>query len=105
MENKGVIIFTLIAIAIILIIARIFEWPKPEKNITDFTSCAEAGFPITETYPRQCIDKNQKVFIEEVTAIEVPVLGKKLPVPTETASTRSKTSTSSSPSLKNSSST
>ncbi len=67
MRNKGVIIFTLIAIALILIIARIFQWSEPEKIVTDFTSCAEAGFPVMESYPRQCIDKDQQVFVEKIT--------------------------------------
>ncbi|MFA7244700.1 MAG: Gmad2 immunoglobulin-like domain-containing protein [Candidatus Magasanikbacteria bacterium] len=37
-----------------------------EKIITNFTECLEAGFPIMESYPRQCKTTDNKNFIEDI---------------------------------------
>ncbi|MFH0892590.1 MAG: GerMN domain-containing protein [Candidatus Falkowbacteria bacterium] len=42
--------------------------PCGEAPITNFTDCAAAGFPIMESYPRQCRTDNGKTFTEEATA-------------------------------------
>jgi len=36
--------------------------------IASFTECADAGFPVMESYPRQCRDANGNLFVEDVTA-------------------------------------
>ncbi|MCX6713689.1 MAG: hypothetical protein NTV48_01115 [Candidatus Vogelbacteria bacterium] len=107
MQNRGVIIFTLIAIAVILIIARIFQWPEPAKIPTNFSSCVEAGFPIMESYPRQCIDKNQRVFVEEkmTEATSTPLKIEVLIPKNSTASPQTSTSSKINPKTPTSSST
>lgn len=45
--------------------------PKPEtgcgdSKINSFFDCANAGYPIMESYPRQCRYSNNKVFVEEI---------------------------------------
>src|SRR3989339_374420 len=37
-----------------------------ENAVTDFASCAAAGYPIMESYPRQCRAKNGKTFTENI---------------------------------------
>ncbi len=37
-----------------------------EKKINDFKDCAAAGYPIMESYPRQCRTADEKTFIEEI---------------------------------------
>ncbi|OGF28172.1 hypothetical protein A2303_01920 [Candidatus Falkowbacteria bacterium RIFOXYB2_FULL_47_14] len=42
--------------------------PCEGAPITNFTDCAAAGYPIMESYPRQCRTDNGKTFTEEVAA-------------------------------------
>jgi hypothetical protein len=37
-----------------------------EAGITDFLSCADAGFPVTESFPAQCRTPSGKVFTEDI---------------------------------------
>ncbi len=52
------------------------------KNITTFTECIDAGFPILETYPEQCKTPDRRTFINESqkmsTTTEVVVATSKL---------------------------
>ncbi|MEK6871569.1 MAG: hypothetical protein AABX16_01565 [Nanoarchaeota archaeon] len=38
----------------------------PQETITDFESCAAVGYPVMESYPRQCRTANGKIFVEDV---------------------------------------
>lgn len=38
------------------------------KTVTNFKECADAGYPVMESYPRQCKTPDGKNFVEEVTA-------------------------------------
>lgn len=47
----------------------------PQKNIANFTECANAGNPIMESYPRQC-NANGKTYVENVeTSPRPPIVG------------------------------
>ncbi len=37
-----------------------------EKKITNFQECLDAGYPVMESYPRQCITIDGQTFIEEI---------------------------------------
>ena len=37
------------------------------KNINTFEECANAGYPIAESYPRQCRTPEGRLFVEELT--------------------------------------
>ncbi len=39
---------------------------EKEIEISDFENCAKAGYPILESYPRQCKTPDGKTFIEEI---------------------------------------
>ena len=41
--------------------------PKtPKKEIANFEECASAGYPILESYPRQCAIRGGKTFVEKI---------------------------------------
>ncbi len=40
--------------------------PEPTVTIANFTECAAAGYPIMESYPRQCRASNGQVFQEDI---------------------------------------
>jgi hypothetical protein len=48
--------------------ALLFNKNKTEKypNISNFTDCANAGYPIAESYPRQCFGPDGQSFYEEI---------------------------------------
>lgn len=39
---------------------------KSTKGISDFETCAKAGYPVLESYPRQCITSDKKSFTEQL---------------------------------------
>lgn len=41
---------------------------EPEKAVTNFEECAEAGYPVMESYPRQCRTPDGKNFTEDTGA-------------------------------------
>lgn len=43
---------------------------KPLQNITDFESCAKAGYPIMESFPERCTTPDEKTFTRELTEEE-----------------------------------
>lgn len=53
------------------------ESPSPNAPVTDFSSCARAGFPIMESMPRRCAIPDGRSFVEEIPAlapIELPLI-------------------------------
>lgn len=71
MEKRKVInkyMKKIIFVVVILIIAILgISFFKNQKTIviTNFTECVTAGYPVMESYPRQC-QANGQVFVEEV---------------------------------------
>jgi hypothetical protein len=37
----------------------------PKPKVTSFEECAKAGYPVMESYPRQCTVAGGKTFVEE----------------------------------------
>jgi hypothetical protein len=59
----GVLILLLILLtAIIFILIKYYNF-KDNPEINDFISCEAAGYPVMESYPRQC-RANGKTFVE-----------------------------------------
>ncbi|HUT21980.1 MAG TPA: DUF333 domain-containing protein [Candidatus Bipolaricaulota bacterium] len=44
----------------------LFEKMKIEGKISDFDECADAGYAIMESYPRQCRTEDGRLFVEEI---------------------------------------
>ena len=58
-------------IAVIIILAGIGFYfrlnrklPSPSNKITDFEECVRAGYPVRESYPRQCWTPDGRGFVE-----------------------------------------
>jgi len=41
---------------------------KAFKSVTNFEECVEAGYPVMESYPRQCRGKD-KTFVEDISGL------------------------------------
>lgn len=59
----AVFLIALAAVATIIIFRH--KSPKPPK-VTNFEQCAAAGYPIMESYPRQCRTVDGRLFFEAV---------------------------------------
>ncbi len=60
-----------IILAIILIITTFLVWDyisnkSPEKTINSFEECVAKGYPVLESYPRQCKTPDGKTFTEDI---------------------------------------
>lgn len=66
--KSRIIILSLIAVGIIVIVAYIWRGKvvAPVPTVNNFTDCVQAGFPVAESFPRQCRTSEGKVFVEEV---------------------------------------
>jgi hypothetical protein len=62
------VIFVAVAVAIVLNRAQ----PQTDKfaGIKTFSDCAGAGYPVMQSYPRQCSLPNGKFFVEQLVAQE-----------------------------------
>ena len=63
---------TIIAAIIIILVAAAFFFAylinrKSVGKVNDFEQCAKLGFPVMESYPRQC-KADSKTFVEEINA-------------------------------------
>lgn len=71
MRNKS---FWLILTLLILLVAGFWLWRANDRketssnqpNITNFTQCATAGYPVGESHPRQCFGPNGQTFVEQL---------------------------------------
>lgn len=50
--------------------ANMFSATNELLSVNNFDGCVEAGFPIRETYPNECITPDGQVFLEELEKIE-----------------------------------
>lgn len=64
MENKAVIVIFLI----MLVFTASCKQAVKKQDITSFEECVKAGYPVGESYPRQCFvpGPNGKTFVEEL---------------------------------------
>jgi hypothetical protein len=48
--------------------ACVREWIDGEGRyqVTDFQTCADAGYPVMESYPRRCRAPNEEIFTEDI---------------------------------------
>ncbi len=72
-DNK--VLYVILALLLTAIIVWLgFFLPKEEKtqpvvtSISSFEECAKAGFPIMESYPRQCKTPDGTTFVEKIPA-------------------------------------
>ncbi|MGE5392478.1 MAG: Gmad2 immunoglobulin-like domain-containing protein [Candidatus Saccharibacteria bacterium] len=80
MNNKyiRILILLIVAAAIIYFVPQKAKSPTNSNNskpaeITDFRTCADAGFPVLETMPAQCAAPDGRVFVDDTQESEVVV--------------------------------
>lgn len=61
----AILFFLLAAFAVIFYFLYPALSKKPAENITNFQQCAAAGYPVMESYPRQCSLPNGRFFVEQ----------------------------------------
>ncbi len=53
-----------------LIVYGLFALDIPYgEKVDDFVTCEAAGYPVMESYPRQCKDKKGNIYVEEITKV------------------------------------
>ncbi len=67
MKYTGAFVFLIVLLFIAGSFASLNALKKRgEAPVTSFLSCAEAGFPVEESFPRRCRDASGNVFTEDV---------------------------------------
>lgn len=62
MTKRTTIIIVIIAI---LVLGGLYLWSRDRASIANFEDCITAGYPVSESHPRQCTAKG-KTFTEEI---------------------------------------
>lgn len=65
MKKSRIIIYFTLGIIFAAILAAVYS-PKTSQDITSFEECIEAGYPVMESFPRQCNTPEGKNFVEEI---------------------------------------
>jgi hypothetical protein len=60
------ILFFLFVLALVVTIVLLYKPPQKKRpvKVTNFEECAQAGYPVMESYPRQCRDSSGQLFFE-----------------------------------------
>ncbi|MES2087576.1 MAG: Gmad2 immunoglobulin-like domain-containing protein [Patescibacteria group bacterium] len=68
MQNKNIIISILVLLALALGFFLFFKKADAPgvSEIKSFADCAKAGYPVMESYPRQCKTPDGRTFAEEI---------------------------------------
>ncbi len=62
----ALLFFLLAAATVIFVIFFPSLKAKPESKISNFEECVKAGYPVMESYPRQCTVPGGRFFVEQV---------------------------------------
>ena len=65
--------YVLIAVVLLFVVVSaffLFYGNDEVEDVESFDDCMAAGFAVMESYPRQCIDDDGNVFIEEVDMLD-----------------------------------
>jgi len=70
MNKKVITIGIIVVVALVIIVGGIFLYQtnkeKQVKEVANFEQCAESGYPVMESYPRQCRTPDGRVFVEKI---------------------------------------
>ena len=68
-----ILIFVVAALGIVWFLVRHAEpLTVVNENISSIEECAQAGYPVMESYPRQCNDGSGNHFVEEIPGLNAP---------------------------------
>jgi len=59
-------LITFVLLTVIIIFLIMFARQNYIRGIVDFESCADAGYPVMKSYPRQCRTSDGRLFVEEI---------------------------------------
>lgn len=67
-ESKSILILPLVILVLIVIAVFTVTYYQDQglEQVTDFDSCALAGYPIMESYPEQCITPDGRTFMRDI---------------------------------------
>ena len=80
MKTQKPYIIVLILLLVVIIATLIFWLPQDKstntiiqtpKDVASFSDCEKAGYPVMESYPRQCRTPDGRTYAEEATAEEL----------------------------------
>jgi hypothetical protein len=75
MNKKFIWIVAIITAAILISVGAYIalnqQRPQPQ-TITNFEECAQAGYPVGESHPRQCWTPDGGYFVEEIEDVQLP---------------------------------
>lgn len=72
-KTRFIVTFLIGALVVIFVVAYMVSGNKKQlkiNTINSFEECAKAGYPILESYPRQCGLPNGKSFVENIATME-----------------------------------
>ncbi|HEY0908154.1 MAG TPA: Gmad2 immunoglobulin-like domain-containing protein [Candidatus Paceibacterota bacterium] len=73
-SNSNKIILAVLALGVVAYIAFVFDGPYSDAA-DSFETCVGMGYPVMESYPRQCRDDEGNLFVEDVTVPVDPMIG------------------------------
>lgn len=79
-KNYLIILVTLF-VAIGIFLGTQLRETKTIQDITSFEACAQAGYPIMETYPEQCRTPGGRTFVKEISNQQITVTGESVCLP------------------------
>jgi len=62
-------LFNILAICLVIAVIVLFIYlnrPTITPKVSNFEECVAAGYPVMESYPRQCRTPDGKIFVEEI---------------------------------------
>ena len=72
MKEHSIVGLSAVAVVLTLIAVALMQFVPASRAsaITDFEGCAAAGYPVMESYPRQCAVPGGDVFVENIDPID-----------------------------------
>jgi eight-cysteine-cluster-containing protein len=72
MKSSQILLYIILVLVLSTVAAALYSSYKQSSSlhqprVTDFVSCAAAGYPVMESYPRQCASPDGRSFYEQVT--------------------------------------
>lgn len=71
MRNVKIAITVILGLVVIGILVLYFSDKKFMQEVTTFQECEEQGYPVAESYPRQCRTPDGRMFVEELSNIDI----------------------------------
>lgn len=64
--NSKLIYFIIVVIVLVAVGIWLYLQPSPQIEVQNFEECVQAGYPVMESYPRQCRTPGGQTFVEDI---------------------------------------